>query len=506
MDRVYTYWKDNPHLWFNSTSDDDERIYNEFINLLKNQYIIENMNVQEWTSYVILYDQLVKHFNRHMKINHEMPLNFIENCIVQYNKFKNSLSDFEFMFMLMPLRHTHMLSYVKYVLTETWWRLEQDPLNIQIKKYLIATYERYIKCTPLYDNDNIKMYIKSNVIFNSFDILDLKCMPYQFTNLINSEHLLVKHMKDFIKTHNLHNKLITVSISGGVDSMVCCYLLKMCKHPFIALHINYMNRAECLQEEELLKWWCNTVMDIPLHIRRIDEINRPKCMEFEMRELYESYTKDIRFRAYYTTSPNPIIMLGHNKDDTIENILTNMASASHYDNLCGMTDYSSQKFLNGSLCFIRPLLQIMKSDIYTFATEHNIPYLVDSTPKWSQRGKIRDIVRPALEEWNPLIIDGMMKLSEQLKQMTCLLDRLISTDINFDNINDVPLESIYWSKILKKHNIIITQKTMSCLIEKIKFLQKNPYKLTELQKFTLCKHNYIEFIQKDKLYITISFI
>ncbi len=506
MDPLYTFWKDNPKLWFNSSADDDKELYIKFNHMLEIEFNIENMNVQEWTTYVILYDQLIKHFTRHTKHKYIMPLNFIENCIVKYNNFKNLLSDFEFMFMLMPLRHTHMLKYVKYVLNETWWRLEQNPTNIQIKKYLIATYERYIKCTPFYDNDNIQTCIKSNIIFNSYEILDLKCMPYNFTELIDSNHILINHMKKFIDTHKLNRKLITVSISGGVDSMICSYLLKMCKQPFIALHINYMNRDECLKEEDLLKWWCNSILDVPLYIRRIDEINRPRCMEFEMREIYESYTKDIRFRAYYTTSPEPIIMLGHNKDDMIENILTNTASASHYENLCGMTEYSSQSFLNGTLCFIRPLLSIMKCDIYTFAKEHNIPFLVDSTPKWSQRGKIRDVVRPALEQWNPLILDGMLKLSIELNQMHTILDRLIPTEINFNTIYDVPLETIYWNKILKKNNIFITQKTMERLIEKIKFLQINSHKLNEKQKFTLCKDKFIEFIHKDKLYITISFI
>jgi tRNA(Ile)-lysidine synthase TilS/MesJ len=129
-------------------------------------------------------------------------------------------------------------------------------------------------------------------------------------------------------------------------------------------------------------------------------------MEYNMREVYESYTRDMRFYAYTNTAigGQSYIMLGHNKDDCIENILTNTASQSHYENLCGMTDYSTQYHYGQPLTVLRPLLATMKQDIYTFAEEANIPFLVDSTPKWSQRGKIRDIVRPALESWNPLII------------------------------------------------------------------------------------------------------
>jgi tRNA(Ile)-lysidine synthetase-like protein len=178
-------------------------------------------------------------------------------------------------------------------------------------------------------------------------------------------------MKDFINKYNLNNTIITISISGGVDSMVCSYLLKKLNHPFIAVHINYMNREECLKEEELLKWWCNTILNIPLYIRRIDEINRPKCMEYEMRDLYESYTKNCRFNTYINTNINTNtninILLGHNKDDTIENIFTNIASNSHYENLLGMTEYSTQTHNIGSsthsIHFIRPLLNTIKKKV-----------------------------------------------------------------------------------------------------------------------------------------------
>jgi tRNA(Ile)-lysidine synthase TilS/MesJ len=291
--------------------------------------------------------------------------------------------------------------------------------------------------------------------------------------------------------------------------MVCSYLLKQIPNiKLSAVHIDYYNREECNKEEELLIWWCNSILNIPLYIRRIDEINRPKCMEYELRELYESYTKDVRFNTYINinTCYIPFVILGHNKDDTIENILTNTASCSHYENLLGMTPISNQNYKNKNICFLRPLINIPKSEIYEFAINNNIPFLQDSTPKWSQRGKIRDIVKPALNEWNPLIFDGLIKMSEKMSEMTLLLekliDKLILIDNNYNSIHEVPIEEIYWTILLKKNKIFITQKTLKCLIEKIIYLQKNEYKLTEIQKFTLCKDLIITFKQKkDKLII-----
>jgi tRNA(Ile)-lysidine synthetase-like protein len=488
MEELYIFWKSNTNLWFNSTKEDDKLITEKYFLYLEKYKKYEIVNKLELTAYIILYDQILRHINRHLNENYTHPDDFINECYMYYEIYKDFLDDFEFMFILMPLRHTHELHHIKFVLNEIWNR----NITVSIKKYLVATYERYIKCGIKNDHLNIKKYIEYEGDFDDSILDNQSFLSETFNNN------LVSLMKDFINNNNLTNKTIIISISGGVDSMVCSYLLKLIEHPFIAVHIDYYNRDECLKEEDLLKWWCCKILNIPLYIRRIDEINRPKCMKNELRDLYESYTKSIRFNTYKIID-NPIVMLGHNKDDTLENILTNTAHMSHYDNLLGM-DYVS---IIDEITFIRPLLNTFKKEIYSFANKNNIPFLIDSTPKWSQRGKIRDIVRPALESWNPLILDGFLALSEKMKQMSLLIDKLISKQINYDNIESVPNDSLYWSIVLKKNNIYITQKTLKELINKIKYFQCNSHKLKELKKFTLCKSYHMEFLQKDRLYISL---
>jgi tRNA(Ile)-lysidine synthase TilS/MesJ len=234
-------------------------------------------------------------------------------------------------------------------------------------------------------------------------------------------------------------------------------------------------------------------------------------MKYELRDLYESYTKNVRFNSYINVGE--YVVLGHNKDDTIENILTNTASQSHYENLLGMTPISYQSYKDKDICFLRPLINIPKSEIYEFAIKYNIPFLQDSTPKWSQRGKIRDIVKPALNEWNPLIFDGLINLSDKMSQMTLLLEKLISPDIDtikYNNINEVPTDSIYWNIVLRKNDIYITQKTLINLINRIKYYQLNPHKLRDVQKIPLCYNTMMILKQKSKpverLYINFSII
>jgi len=106
---IYTFWKNNPNLWFNSTDEDDKYIsetyFSYYMQSIKDDDCtdINEMYKEEWTSYCILHDQLIKHFNRHYGINIIPPNNFVINCYNKYNYLKHHrLTDFEFMFCLMP--------------------------------------------------------------------------------------------------------------------------------------------------------------------------------------------------------------------------------------------------------------------------------------------------------------------------------------------------------------------------------------------------------------------
>ena len=279
---------------------------------------------------------------------------------------------------------------------------------------------------------------------------------------------------------------LTVSLSGGVDSMVCTYLLWAIGQPFQALHINYSNRPECDREEELLRYWCGR-LECPLFIRRIQEINRPLCMSVEMREIYESYTYDIRFMAYRNLSA-PVVM-GHNRDDCIENIFTNILHCRGYDNLNGMTQDSQ---ING-IRVLRPLLDIPKTEIYDFATLVNIPHLVDSTPGWSQRGRIRDNIVPALVGWNPQMLDSLVALASTVGEMAGLIDELIPavTSLSFVDLARIPINGFYWTKIFQKAGIQVTKKTVIQLLDRLGQLRANPGKSRTI-KFTLAKDVYLQ--------------
>ena len=96
------------------------------------------------------------------------------------------------------------------------------------------------------------------------------------------------------------------------------------------------------------------------------------------------------YKFGYIYSYNVYVLLGHNKNDCFENIITNIINKKDYNNLNGMNIFTE---IN-NIIYWRPILNISKYEIICYANNNNIPYLKDSTPKWSIRGKIRDNLVP----------------------------------------------------------------------------------------------------------------
>ena len=208
-------------------------------------------------------------------------------------------------------------------------------------------------------------------------------------------------IKTFFKSNE--NNILCISLSGGVDSMVTSWLIKqLCKNTEIyALHINYNNRETSDQEELFVKEWCEKI-DIKFHSTKM-HIKRDDYMKSD-RQFYEKTTNTLRFDAYKTM--NCPIVLGHNYDDCIENVITNISSHRSESNLKGMTEIST---INNVILY-RPLLNVAKKDIIAYAKKTHVPYLQDSTPKWSRRGRLRDIFIPTVSSIEPAFIKGLMNL------------------------------------------------------------------------------------------------
>jgi tRNA(Ile)-lysidine synthetase-like protein len=512
LNTFYKDWFNNENYWFSKNNDIDKYLTITYDNLLDYEYNNLSINNKELylIHFIIIYDQLPRHIFRNTDSNHiilyylNKALDIIENNKYYYEK----LIDIEWCFYMLPLRHTNDKNNILYVLKNAWIRYNKSNSNI-IKKFIIATYDKSNFKEDILNNEVISYYYDKNILDN-YSENDIITDITKFNNIGNF---------DIINTIS-NNSTIIISLSGGVDSMVCLinYKYRFPYINFVCVHINYKNRKESDDEARFIAFICYKY-NIKLYIRDINEINRNICKLNDMREIYEEYTKKIRFNCYKSVTNNPIVILGHNKDDCFENILTNITYESKYNNLKGMDEYSIQ---DTNIIFIRPLLNVYKSDIYLFAKTNNIPYLKNSTPEWSQRGKIRNNIIPVLNNWDTRTINGFFKLSDIIEDLYLNLDININIFINnfiiYKNminektqqicdyykiiikLSDLNLNKIFWKLVIYKLlNFNLSNKSLINLIDRLKiWIMK--YEKHDINKITsIIINKYIIFnIYKNK--------
>jgi tRNA(Ile)-lysidine synthetase-like protein len=388
MEELVNYWFNNPQIWFGCGPEVDEYITEKYLYLFEHSELTTTATALQK---IILYDQIARHIYRNQKdkinYHHTMALKIAEN-ITDYSGY----SPEERCFLLLPMRHTFELNYLERTL---------ELLKEFRKESDAPIYRRFYRAT-IQAIGRIK---------NGFDTI-YKPNPREFYQKIldprspkmPKEKPTLMPSFDF----NLTNKEVIVSISGGVDSMVSLYLAHKMGAKVTAVTINYKNRPEQDLEIEMVNEFCN-LLGIPHHVREITEINRNRS---EDRDIYEDTTREIRFGMYKKFPPLPVI-LGHNLDDSIENIFSNIKKQINYHNLFGMSEVSEEM----GVTILRPLLKVAKKDIVKFAIDAGIPFTYDSTPDWSERGKMRDILVPFLNSFNDQIIPGLVNLAENFKQI-----------------------------------------------------------------------------------------
>lgn len=207
--------------------------------------------------------------------------------------------------------------------------------------------------------------------------------------LQNNEHYYYKSDLKEVKLPNIPKyERLYVSLSGGVDSMVLISILHAHKYKLHALHINYNNRSEAQDEKQFLEKWCY------LHNIQFDVLNISVKRSDTSRDYYEKYTNKLRYDFYKKYSS--FILLGHHKNDIIENVFANIMQSK------SILDLSTMNFENeiNNIIVYRPLIHMYKNEIYNIAHTYNIPYFKDSTPNWSIRGKLRKLF-PMIENIYP---------------------------------------------------------------------------------------------------------
>ena len=436
INELVNFWFSNPNMWFTCTHDDDIIIKKKYELMLLNQQNF-SFDKNDFLGLILLNDQISRHIFRNEKQNikyyDQKALNYSFQLLSEIENYKPE----ERCFILMPLRHTFNETYINICIEFiNKWRKDND---LQIYKRF---YQVSITSLSKINNQKEIIFNRNNDFdFNVIDENSTKEIKFIDNNL--SENKLFCEFKKNMDKINLNGNIV-LSISGGVDSMVCSYLLYYYSKNVKCVSINYNNREDQIEEIKMVNKWLNQ-LNIEHYVRTITEIKRTRDND---REFYERITRNIRFDTYKKLGT--YVILGHNKDDCLENIFSNIKKKISYDNLFGMDYVSTEQ----EVTILRPLINISKAEILDFAKKYYIPFVQDSTPKWSERGRMRDILIPQINNFDKDIIDGLICMVNNFKEIYSIYHSFIPEIEYHENhcsVNDNKIYFFdYWKNILSQ--------------------------------------------------------
>jgi tRNA(Ile)-lysidine synthetase-like protein len=369
---------------------------------------------------IIYFDQFMRHFSRMTTDVSEIDIIQSRECaihIIRQNRHHLlDVDDLELIWYLMPFKHMHEWSFMFQLITD--WTTKNGRTIVEfptLNRFFMDSYKKAFTSGPitpsLVDDDD------SFGDDYDLDICESHPQAYDGTDwnilAIKDEHSeLLENLK--IK------EPITISLSGGVDSMLMATLLKRSGVDVIAAHIVYGNRRESSEEFKFIKTFCQR-LDIPLYFYIIKWLRRDSVD----RAFYEKTTRDIRFNVY--KSLGRPVLLGHIQEDVIENIWTNIAHGTHLDNLAKFERIAEES----GVTVIRPWLSVKKTLIYSAAETLAVPYLKNTTPSWSNRGKFREHFYAATHaQYGEFVDEKLLEVAARIKMQATLLDKLLFQDIS----------------------------------------------------------------------------
>ena len=124
------------------------------------------------------------------------------------------------------------------------------------------------------------------------------------------------------------------------------------------------------------------------------------------------------------------LLLAHHQNDQAETVLLQLLRGSGVSGLSGMPLNRVNAKDNQSITLWRPLLNLSKSELETYAKEHKLKWVEDPSNQNTRyrRNAIRKDIIPRLEKIQPGAIANLARSADLLAQSQLLLDRLARQD------------------------------------------------------------------------------
>ena len=214
-----------------------------------------------------------------------------------------------------------------------------------------------------------------------------------------------------------------MAVSGGIDSAVLCELSRQAGIKFAIAHCNFGLRGEESERDEAFVQTLGEKYGVDVYVAKFDttafaEENKLSIQE-AARKLRYDWFEDLRKEKEFDYT-----LLAHHADDNIETLLMNFFRGSGLEGLTGMPEDKA-----GFQCF-RPILEIRRADIETFAKSNNLQWVEDSSNASNKytRNFFRNSLLPQLKTVFPKVEENLLGNIDRLQQ-TATIYKVLMKDL-----------------------------------------------------------------------------
>jgi tRNA(Ile)-lysidine synthase len=211
------------------------------------------------------------------------------------------------------------------------------------------------------------------------------------------------------------DRSIIVGVSGGPDSLCLMETLRHAGYPIIVAHFDHQLRPESAQDAHTVEKTAARLMLASV----IDGADVRAYAETEKLSLEEA-ARNLRYRFLFKLAHQhnaQAVAVGHTADDQVETILMHFLRGSALSGLKGMSYRSIIKVFDPEIPVVRPLLDMWREETVVYCAVNGLrPHYDSSNDSLNfQRNRIRHLLIPNLESYNPKFREAVSRMSQSLK-------------------------------------------------------------------------------------------
>lgn len=218
---------------------------------------------------------------------------------------------------------------------------------------------------------------------------------------------------------------IIVGVSGGPDSLCLVDVLWRRTYPTIAAYFNHHLRPEAIQEAKFVKDLADSKGFV--FIQGEGDV---AAFSSDNKLSVEEAARTMRYRFLFDQAEKhkaQAVAVGHTADDQVETVLMHLLRGTGLEGLKGILPWTLLPIWSKEIPLVRPLLSIWRTEVLDYCQQNDLQPLYDKSNLDTTyfRNRIRHELLPYLEDYNPRIREGILRMSQVLAKDFEVLDKLV---------------------------------------------------------------------------------